>query len=629
MSRTIARSDAGQPSRRSLAAPGSLDANPCAQWACAAILVFSLSQIVFLLVGCDWDFSGDEAEFWEWSRRLEWSYFARGPLIAWLMRLSTEMLGAFSRWLTGSLMFALRFPAIVLGALTAWGIFRLGSLTTGSQRSALLAVLLLPAIPVLAIGGVLMTCDTPLLCCWTWAAVWTFRALQTSEPRAWIAAGVIGALGVLAKYTMLAFPASIGLFLLFYPPHRHQLRKPGYWVMSSLCVVLGLAPILAWNAQHEWVAFGQLADRVGLSSRAQWGGIKTVLIFVAGDFAALGGIWWIAGVAALVQALILVTRKSETSQPASGPPHPDPLPDGEREKSGTQCGFLDSPRPVGERKADVQVRGLSLHAGLMFLLCLWGVIWTACFGASLLGETEANWMVPGYLSLVILIGMRVERVFHGGGRRALSYIAAWCVSVAAVIALHHTEWFFPMFARWVPASTKGLPAPLRRIDPTCRMRGHKKLAEEVAKRMAAVQAEGGSPFVVTPTYALTSTLSFYLPGQPETYCLSWNYGMTAQPVNQHDLWHPNPRHEQAAFRGRAAIIVDDSNMPPNFANQMIEKGVFDHLVSIERIFVREQGVVVGTWDIAICREYKGLTGYKQNPIVPSRRASVSSRVAHQ
>jgi len=582
MSRTTARSQADPPFRPSLADAGNLGTDACAQWACAAILVVALCQIVFLLVGCDWDFSGDEAEFWAWSRRLDWSYFARGPLIAWLIRLSTESLGALSQWLTGSPMFALRFPAIVLGALTAWGIFRLGSLTTGSQRSALFAVLLLPAVPVLAIGGVLMTCDTPLVCCWTWAAVWTIRALQTANARAWIAAGVIGALGVLAKYTMLAFPACIGLFLLLSTPHRHQLRKPGYWLMSSLCVVLGLAPILAWNAQHEWVAFGQLADRVGLSSRAHWGGIKTVMIFIAGDFAALGGVWWIVGAAALVQAMIVVTRKTKTSSPAPGPP---------------------SPSPAGERE----------H--LILLLCLWGVVWTACFAASLLGETEVNWLVPGYVSVVILIGMRVEKVFHHGGVRAGVYIAAWCFSVAAVVSMHHTEWFFPMFARWVPASTKGLPAPLRRIDPTCRMRGHKQLAEEVAKRVSALQAEGASPFVLTPTYALTSTLSFYLPGQPETYCLSWNYGMTARPVNQHDLWHPNPRHEQATFRGRPAIIVDDSNMPPNFANHMIEKGVFGQLVSIDRIFVREQGVVVGTWDIAICREYKGLSGYKQNPLV--------------
>ena len=64
--------------------------------------------------------------------------------------------------------------------------------------------------------------------------------------------------------------------------------------------------------------------------------------------------------------------------------------------------------------------------------------------------------------LLILIGMRVESVLGSGGTRARLYIAAWCVAVAGVVAIHHTEWFFPMFARWVPASTKGLPAPLRR-----------------------------------------------------------------------------------------------------------------------------------------------------------------------
>ncbi len=189
-------------------------------------------------------------------------------------------------------MFALRFPAIVLGSLSAWGIFQLASLTTGSKRSALLTVLVLPAIPVLAIGGVLMTCDTPLVCCWAWAAFWSFRALQSGDWRAWLAAGAISALGVLAKYTMLLFPVSVGLFLLLSPPHRRRLRKPGYWVMFSLCVFLGLAPILAWNAAHGWVAFAQLSDRVGLSSRSTWGGIGPVLVFFGGDFAALGGNRW-------------------------------------------------------------------------------------------------------------------------------------------------------------------------------------------------------------------------------------------------------------------------------------------------------------------------------------------------
>jgi hypothetical protein len=548
--------------------------------------VVILCQLAFLLAGCDWDLSGDEAEFWEWSRHLDWSYFARGPLIAWLIRLSTETIGGLSLRLTGSLMFAARVPASILGGLTAWGIFRLASLTTGSRRSALVTILLLPAIPALMLGGVLMTCDTPLMCLWTWSAVWVYRALHSDMPRAWVVAGLLGALGVLAKYTMLAFPAAVGLFLSLSAPHRRQLTRPWFWVMCLLTVVLGLAPIVAWNARHDWVAYGQLAGRMGLSSPANWGSVGSVLAFFGGDIAALGGIWWIAGLVALLATFSRVVGSQRTTR-----------------------------RPI----APSDSKDRSVTAGLLFLLCLWGVIWTACFATSLLGETEANWMVPGYVSLLILIGMRVDEALAARGARAKLYIACWCVSVAGVVAIHHTEWFYPAIARWVPASTKRWPAPLRLYDPTCRLRGHKLLADEVSKRLAKLEAERSSPFVLTATYALTSTLSFYLPGRPETYCLGWNYGMTPDPVNQHDLWHPNPRHEQAAFRGRAAIIVDDSNMPPDFANQMMAKGVFGHMDSIDRIFARDHGVVVGAWDIAVVRDYKGLAGYKQAPRRKARR----------
>ena len=63
----------------------------------AAILAVMLCQVVFLVWGCDWDLCGDEAEYWAWSRRLAWSYYSRGPVIAWLIRLATELLGDLSR----------------------------------------------------------------------------------------------------------------------------------------------------------------------------------------------------------------------------------------------------------------------------------------------------------------------------------------------------------------------------------------------------------------------------------------------------------------------------------------------------------------------------------------------------
>ena len=126
--------------------------------------------------------------------------------------------------------------------------------------------------------------------------------------------------------------------------------------------------------------------------------------------------------------------------------------------------------------------------------------------------------------------------------------------------------------------------------------------------------------MVTPTYALTSTLEFYLPGQPETYCLSWNYGMTARPVNQHDLWHPNPRTDPGPFLGRPVVVVEDAMMPPSYSTHLFHKGVVDRIEPIERVEVREHGIVVGAWDITVCHDYRGIAGYQQNLLTTSGRA---------
>jgi hypothetical protein len=66
------------------------------RWAVAVIVAVMSCQIAFLVFGCDWDFCNDEAEYWAWSRRLDWSYYSRGPLIAWVIRLATEAQGGQS-----------------------------------------------------------------------------------------------------------------------------------------------------------------------------------------------------------------------------------------------------------------------------------------------------------------------------------------------------------------------------------------------------------------------------------------------------------------------------------------------------------------------------------------------------
>src|SRR5262249_52780290 len=150
------------------------------------------------------------------------SYYSKGPLVAYLIRLSCGLFG--------DTMPAVRLPAVVCGSLLLVSLYVLTVQATGRERLAAAVVACALTLPLVAAGSTLMTIDAPYTCCWGWALVFGHRAVFGRAPWAWPAAGLVVGLGVLAKYTMLLWPLCLGLFLLVTPTHRPLLRR-GFWVM--------------------------------------------------------------------------------------------------------------------------------------------------------------------------------------------------------------------------------------------------------------------------------------------------------------------------------------------------------------------------------------------------------------
>jgi 4-amino-4-deoxy-L-arabinose transferase-like glycosyltransferase len=533
--------------------------------------------------------SGDEAEYWTWSRKLDWSYFTRGPLIAVLIRAGTAVSGGLSVAVSGSLMPAVRLPAVLLGALTGWGVYRLTRETAYNPAAALFAVLLLPAMPLFRAGALIITSDTPLICCWVWAAVWCHRAIRRDSTFAWFTAGAIAGLGVAAKYTMLAFPASVGLFLLLDSSRRRYLLRPGFWLMSALCV-LGAVPIVFWNATHGWVGADQMAHRVGLlpsdmvvqppadpALAAKPNPVLSLLTFLGSEPAVLGP-WWIVGYAAIATAIarLLRSRNNKESTASRTPP------------------------PIHIERT----------SGLLYLLSLWVVVWSACFAVSLMGENEANWAAPAHASVACLAGWWISTAWTRVLMRRV-LVATWVFCMALLFALQHTEWLYPALVNVIPRPSPTQVVPLRLLDPTCRMRGYAELAREVHARWLMLKAQGHDPFILTPTYTLAASLSFYLPGQPEVYCLSWSPGFPVRAVNQHDMWRPNPRFDIDDFRGRPAIVVAETKPGLNYARKLASNTVFRHAFPTEHVSAERSGLPVGMWDISICADFQGLPSARE------------------
>src|SRR5690348_7382119 len=129
--------------------------SPALCWVVLAVVLLLgfFSHVQYLNHNCPIDLSGDEAQYWDWSRRLDLSYYSKGPLVAYLIRASCAIFG--------ETMPAVRYPAILLGAGTSLFAYLLTRKLFGSDRLALGAVLLSNLVPIMIFGQIFMTIDAP------------------------------------------------------------------------------------------------------------------------------------------------------------------------------------------------------------------------------------------------------------------------------------------------------------------------------------------------------------------------------------------------------------------------------------------------------------------------------------
>ncbi|MBY0456916.1 MAG: glycosyltransferase family 39 protein, partial [Gemmataceae bacterium] len=461
-----------------------------------------------------------------------------------------------------------------------------------SHKAALATVGLALTLPPVTAGAVLMTIDPPFLACWCWALVCVWQALGGPTPPApspkgrreqtfgvadvvpvpggathcsplpfreggtggvgclsssplplrigrWLLAGVFSALGVLAKQPMVLLPCAVFGYLLF--TRREELRRPGFWLFAGVSA-LGLVPMLAWNAANDWVTFRHVGTQaVGApGSGVRWLG---PLAFVGGQAAFLLGVWFV------VWALAAWRYR---------------------------------------------------RAGVPAIQFLWWAsvpVWGVFALASVKASGQVNWPAAAYVSGFVLGVAWAREQLGGRHRKAVGRL----VAVGAVVGVGLSVWVhFPGLMRKPLAALAGPPTdkdptPVRKFDPTARLRGWRVLAKEVDAVRARVRAETGEdPLVAGTVWNLPGALGVYCEGHPETY--SFGRAM-ADRHSQYDVWRPNPVADAQAFRGRAFVFVGDG-LPA-------DAGVFDRVELATVLVHREQGTPVAVWWVWVGYGFRG------------------------
>ncbi|MBC7772627.1 MAG: glycosyltransferase family 39 protein [Pyrinomonadaceae bacterium] len=557
-----------------------------------AVLLFvgalTLLRVAYLFVLCPYDLVEDEANYWQWSRNLEWSYYTKGPGIALAIRAATEIFGTSEA--------AIRMVAVLSNMIATLAVAAMAGLAAGrterprgqqgtssttpvpagtaapsmsvsshsggtpplrlDARVAFFAACAFQLTPIFQATGLLATIDGPYTACWAVACLGAMVALLHARRWGWLVCGVAIGLGFLAKYTILLLVPGLLLFAILGRAYlvlgRHWLP---YLLGGAMLMLAGFLPVLVWNQQNDWPTVAHLLGHLGMR-----GGDMPV---TQGD-SEHGGwhydprwtLTYIGSQIGMVGPLLILAV----------------------------CIWIDRFRRVPKvppSRIEHPLRAITYHhpGGTLLLICCAAPILAFYLVVSFVAEPEGNWAMGAYVTLLSLAGWGASDAMEAFHRKVSVWRAlprprpregvirakpetvpqvlwhfALVFGLLSGIGMLRLDW---MMIGGVPLLQWG--GSLVGVNPEkLAFRRGQNLFDADRMGMSAYEhalllkeETGSEPFYVAKEYGPAAMLAFYVPGHPIVRCSGGRMGGRPTPS---DFW-PAASLDDPALVGRPALLV--------------------------------------------------------------------------
>jgi hypothetical protein len=233
------------------------------------MILFKTLILLSLMVFYQLHLAPDEAQYWTWSRKLDWGYYSKPPGIAWQIALTT--------WLFGNAEWAIRAGALFIGGALTIVIFQFAKSISLPEKTAFWAAVIFAASPLGFFLSFAATTDGGATLFFTLAIFTLAKGLYEKKAPSYGLIGFWVFLGALFKWVSYVFWPILFLLLPVFPLLRQKTLVFG--ILVSLCALL---PSIFWNATHEWATFrhvgSTLSGKVGTGNSIDFFGAQIGLL---------------------------------------------------------------------------------------------------------------------------------------------------------------------------------------------------------------------------------------------------------------------------------------------------------------------------------------------------------------
>jgi 4-amino-4-deoxy-L-arabinose transferase-like glycosyltransferase len=240
------------------------------------VLVLTVLRLAALFAS-PLELNPEEAQYWLWSRTLDFGYFSKPPMIAWAIWATTAIGGDAEPWV--------RLSAPLFHGVAGFTLYAVGR-RLFDDWSGVAAAAVYMLMPGVALSSFIMATDAPLLCFLSLALL-AYVSMQPGDHKLVPAAGLGAALGLamLSKYAALYGLIGIALHLALSKDARRA------WDLKTAALAFGafalvLAPNLIWNANHGFATVGHTAANANLGGKLFNPG--EMVSFLGGQFGVFG-----------------------------------------------------------------------------------------------------------------------------------------------------------------------------------------------------------------------------------------------------------------------------------------------------------------------------------------------------